>query len=301
MPVVSLVWLIYATSYVSGQDIASSSSTTANRSIMTTFLEPSEIVVVAGGEPGILVDVLVCEGGYVTKGELLASLDLRVHQQVLRAAKLRASSDAKVQGAEAALKLQDLRKRNFGTLADSGHANPSELEKIRLDFAVAQSALDLAITEAELNKIEVDRIQAQIDQRKIIAPISGYITSLHRKQGEYLSAGEPKFATIVKLDSLKAKFFLTSGVLDGYQLGQKLAVYIAPIDREVEAIVSFISPLVDPDSGTARIEVTIANDDLRLRSGSVCFLGDRQQFRSLNEQSPTIKRQIPVRHTETRR
>ena len=37
------------------------------------------------------------------------------------------------------------------------------------------------------------------------------------------------------------------------------------------ATVTFVSPVIDPDSGTGRMDVVIENQDRKISSGTVCF------------------------------
>lgn len=252
------------------------------RSIKTTFLEPMEVTVVAAAEPGIVSEVLVKEGARVEKGQILGVLDMRVHSEMLKAAKVRAQSSAKLDAASSALELQELRRRNFEKLAGEGHANKAEMDKIHLEFATAQAAFEIASNEMLLSQMDVDRIQVQIELRKITSPLNGIVTSVHRNAGEFLPANDPKFATVVRLDRLKAKFFLNSSELDAFVVGEPVTIYLVQSDREVSAKVSFVSPIVDPDSGTARIEVAVENSKMLLKSGLVCFLGSRRDHNSMH-------------------
>ena len=43
--------------------------------------------------------------------------------------------------------------------------------------------------------------------------------------------------------------------------------------EKLKATVSYVSPVIDPDSGTGRIEVEIDNPNQRLQSGTVCIWG----------------------------
>ena len=41
-----------------------------------------------------------------------------------------------------------------------------------------------------------------------------------------------------------------------------------------QATVTYVSPIIDPDSGLGRIDIKIDNRDLSIQSGIICFWAD---------------------------
>jgi len=156
-------------------------------------------------------------------------------------------------------------------LADGGHANPYELEQIRTEFVTASSEYRAAVDDQGLNKIDVERIEAQLKERKIEAPFDGFVVQIHKSPGELITGTEPQFATLVKLDELKAKFYLRASELEKLTVGDEVTIEMSARKDRREAVVSYVSPIIDPDSGTGRVDVTINNAELKIRSGTVCF------------------------------
>jgi multidrug efflux pump subunit AcrA (membrane-fusion protein) len=121
-------------------------------------------------------------------------------------------------------------------------------------------------------KLEVDRIQAQLDSRMIFAPIDGVVSEIHRRKGEYIASSAPQYATIVRFNELIARFYLLESEVRQLAAGNEvnLRVRAGDQEREVKGTVKFVSPVTDSDSGTARVEVLIENSDQQIRSGSPC-------------------------------
>lgn len=239
--------------------------------ITRSFTEPIEESIVSSTETGIVRSIPVREGQYVKADEVLASLDDEILGQSLRMASARASSTAKIDSLRSRMNMLEKRTLKVQNLAEGGHANPYEVEQIKTEFEAAAADFRAAQDEMNLNKIEVDRIQVQIDQRKIKSPFDGFVIQLHKNVGELVTNTEPKFATIVRLDQLKAKFYLVAPELAKLNPGDAVSVQVGNTRIKKQAKVTYVSPIIDPDSGTGRVDVSIDNGDLKLRSGSICI------------------------------
>ena len=246
-----------------------------NGQVLNSFTEPYSTNEIAASEAGIVTQVVVKEGDAVKKGQLLAKLNSEVLQKTLKIAELRAQSKSSLRYAKATV---DLKKKNYETLKpllESGHANPAEVEQ-------AQAALEAAIAEWEIakekiaeQKLEVERIKAQIKQRSIHSPVHGTIVEIHRRNGESIAASEPRFATIVQLDQLRVRFYLKKSEALKLAIGEPALVQI---DRRktVKATIEFVSPVIDPKSGTARVDVLLENRTRQFQSGTPCqWLGKK--------------------------
>ncbi len=240
--------------------------------VTRTFTEPYEEIELSAAETGIIQSIPVKEGQRVSASELIGSLDTRVLQESKRLAKQRASSTAKAEAAQADLTIKRQLHNNLSQLLRSGQANPNEVQKAQSELSQAEAAYRLATEEAIENKIEVDRINAQIAQREIRSPIDGVVLVLHRKKGEYVSSSKPEFATIVQLSKLRARFFITTAQAETLKTGSKVNAVIGRKRTPVSATVEFVSPVTDAQSGTVRMDVAIDNRRGELRAGVLCEL-----------------------------
>lgn len=239
--------------------------------IKRSFTEPIQRSIVSTNEIGIVREITVDEGEYVKNGDALGRLNDEVLKQSLRLAKARVESSANIDALRSRMEMLQQRTEKVEQLAEGGHANPYELEQIRTEFVTATSEYRAAVDERGMNKIEVERIEAQLQERKIEAPFDGFVVQIHKSPGELITGTEPQFATLVRLDELKAKFYLRASELEKLNLGDNVAVEVGGKRDSRRAVVSYVSPIIDPDSGTGRVDVRIENARLKIRSGTVCF------------------------------
>ncbi|MEO1524759.1 MAG: efflux RND transporter periplasmic adaptor subunit [Planctomycetota bacterium] len=247
-------------------------ATSVSAQISDTFTEPYETIEVSAAESGLISQVDVQEGQRVKKGQRLGQLDNRVLMQSRRMAQLRSQSMGKLNVAKTNLALTERRLGNLRPLQAEGHANPNEVADAEAEFQRAQANLEVVQDERAEHAIEVERIESQLELREIRTPIDGVITKLHRKQGEYLTVSDARFATVVRLSQLRAKFFISTSVAERLKTEDAVHVLLGDRGLRVPARIDYISPVTDSQSGTVRIDVLIENGNLKYRSGIRCKL-----------------------------
>jgi RND family efflux transporter MFP subunit len=240
--------------------------------ITSTFTEPFEQCDVAASESGVVLEIRVTEGSTVKKGDILGVLNDGVFQEAEKLAKMRAESVVRIRSAEAVQRLKKQQLDNLIKLSEKGHANPAEIDQASIQYETALSEVEMAKELQLESRIELEKIQAEIEQRLIRSPIDGVVTKIHKDLGEYIAATDPVFCTVVRLDKLRANFYLEEKVIAAIRSGDVLQVSIGDNKRPENATVLFRSPIIDPKSSTGRIEVEIDNPQGELMSGIKCVL-----------------------------
>lgn len=251
---------------------AYSACTPASSQIIQTFTEPIRLSQVAAAESGIIRQIDVREGQRVMAGDSLAVLDKSILEKSLQLAMSKAKSNAQVNAAQAELEIKEQQFEKLKKLDEDGHANPYELKRAFAEYRAAISQFDLAIEERGRNEIEVERIQAQLARRTVRCPFDGVVTDVHKEVGEFVASNEPEVVTIVQLTQLRARFYLNVDQAARLQKGDSVPVSIGWREDPVIAIVELVSPIIDPDSKTVRIDVLVDNSGSQFKSGIECRL-----------------------------
>ena len=263
--------------------------------VTRSFTEPIQRSVVASTETGVIKSARVQEGDRVQAGDELAALNHEVLLQEKRLATARVQSTATRDAARSRVQIVLGQKQKLEALIGGGHVNPFEVEQKTTEYENAVAELKIAEDELRMNQIEVDRIQAQIRQRIIVSPIEGVVTEIHKQLGEHVSSNEPEYATIVRVDQLKVRFYHDAKTLSRIPLGSEVTVLVGEARSRTPATVTYVSPVIDPDSGTGRMDVVIENQNQKISSGTVCFwdtlaeVNGKRTARS-NDFSPIPKR-----------
>ncbi len=236
------------------------------------FTEPYQEVELAIGESGILDELRVREGERVKESQVVARLDTQVLEASLRIAELRAQSMGALDAAMAELELRKNHRDQLRVLRKKGHASQRELDRAEADFRIANARRKMAEEEILLQKLECQRIQAQIDRRVLRTPIDGVVSEISGDVGESFSGTERYIMKIVKLNKLRAKFSLSPAEASDLNPGDYVNVRLTQPASVVQARIETILPVMDAKSGTLAVMVVVDNEAERLRSGGRCFL-----------------------------
>lgn len=253
--------------------------------ITKSFTEPVEQSVAASAEVGIVAESSVKEGDTVKVGTTLATLNRAVLLESLEIAKARAESTARLDAARSQLEMLTSQVEAVQSLVSGGHTSRFEVEQKQAEYHTINAEYHAALDELRLNKLEVDRIRAQVEDRVIKSPINGVVTEIHKQLGENLSSNEPQYATVVRVDELKVRFYLDAVTLKDLNVGQQVTVLVGQSQDTKQATVTYVSPIIDPDSGLGRIDIKIDNRDLSTQSGIICFWSDDHLYQASAERS----------------
>ncbi len=260
-----------------------------SRRITKAFTEPVTQSVAASPEVGIIVEANVKEGDPVRVGDTLAKINQRVLVKSLAIAEAQANSTARLDAATSSLELLKSRLEAVKSLVAGGHTNKFEVEQTEAEYQNTYAEFRLAEDEQMLNKLEVERIKAQVEDRTIRSPINGFVTEIHKRLGENVSSNDPKYATIVQVDKLKVRFYLEEATLNKARPGEKATILLGQDKTSTLTTITYVSPIIDPDSGLGRLDVQIDNSDFRIRSGTVCFFGNvENSYQEESAQSPAL-------------
>jgi RND family efflux transporter MFP subunit len=226
----------------------------------------------------------VREGQVVKEGEQLGHVDDKAVQIAGQKAAIelriaRAQSESEV-NLKFARKAHGVAKAELNRSLESIKAYPKSVsateldqqklsaDKAELEIEQAQRDLEIAKMTAELKQTEVATSQHEVNQRKVISPISGVVVQLHKKQGEWVNPGDP-VVRILTLDRLRVECSL-SAQLYGPELNGcpvKLNMEMKNRKEVFEGKIVFVNPEVEPVNGKFRVWAEVENRDGLLRPG----------------------------------
>ncbi len=242
--------------------------------------EPFRQIDLAAAETGLMQEVAIEEGQAVRKGQILARLDDLVLQASLAVAAAQKEAIGQIRIAEAEFKLRSTRYRKLMELQQRGHATGEEVTVAESEKEVAAAKLLQAKEALKVRQLEYNRTLAQIERRLIRSPVDGVVTNVFKEPYEFVSYAEPVVMTVVQLNPIVAVFTFNPNDAKALKLGQQFSVKLDSSKRPARGVVSYISPVLDAESGTVKVKVKIDNPSGKYRSGDKCTLGepDRTQL-----------------------
>ena len=227
------------------------------------------------------------EGDQVSKGQVLAELDVTEQKQQLADAEkaldaaesaLANAKKVKDEAAAAQKKLAAAQQKleTVQKLVAENKASQEELAAAQQEFAAAQQAQSAAEMKAQFTDISslemqveqarsaVDTARSAVEKGKIKSPIDGVVLQVHVKSGSYAQMGAP-ILTVGNPDQLQVVANLSEQDIRGVKTGQEVEVrWAGAPEQVVKGKVDRIAPTVSsPEMGQTEtyIKVYITIDD----------------------------------------
>lgn len=196
----------------------------------------------------------VDEGDVVKEGQALARIAATTIKQGVRQAK---AALAAARAQEANLKVEyDRAKRLF-----------SESAMSKQQFDGIQTQYEAAKAQAEQAEAGLISAQSRLKDATLTAPISGIIGKRYYDQGDMANPSMPVLS-IVQMDKVKISFDATEEDLGKLTVGQEATVKVRSYTEKIfSGTVQKISPVLDPQTRMAEVEVLIDNPDHLLKPG----------------------------------
>jgi RND family efflux transporter MFP subunit len=196
----------------------------------------------------------VDEGQYIKKGSPIAGILATTMEQAVKQAE---AGFAAARSQEANLKLDFERAQR---LAKENAMSQQQYDAIKTQYDAVQAQMQQA--EAALASVK-----SQLDDATITAPIAGIIGKRYYDPGDVANPGLP-LVSIVQMDRVKISFNATELDLGKLKTGQTVNVKVkAYPDQKFLGTISKISPILDPMTRMAEIEVMVSNSEKLLKPG----------------------------------
>jgi len=172
---------------------------------------------------------------------------------------------AEVYSPELLAAFEELRQ-SIAAAARTGGGSDLVRETTLDTLAAAREKLRLfGLTPGQIEAVE--RGEHETDRLTIYSPISGVVTHLAAREGDYLETGQP-IATVADLSRLWLDLEAYESQLSLLRWGQPVSFTVEAHPGETfEGRVSFIEPMVDERTRTAAVRVAVDNTDRRLKPG----------------------------------
>ncbi|MEA2077268.1 MAG: efflux RND transporter periplasmic adaptor subunit, partial [Candidatus Marinimicrobia bacterium] len=201
-----------------------------------------------------IIDILVENGDFVRKGDVLGY----INDVMVRTSKNQA--EAGYFSAQSQVVNVNVEYERMRTLFNEKAISQSQWDQIITQRIVAEAGLKQA-------KAGLEMATTQLGYAAITAPISGYISNMVYEPGDMTTPQKP-FASIHQVKTVKIAVNVTESDLGNIKVGQRCEISVNAYPDEVfNGKIGNISPVINPMTRTAQIEIQANNTDLRLKPG----------------------------------
>lgn len=193
-------------------------------------------------------------GAFVKKGALLIQLDDSLYQANLRSSL-------------AALRLAKINYQRQQNLSVRKLTPQQDVDQARATYEEAQA------------KVNADK--TFVEHCKISAPFSGYVGAKNVSIGDYVQEGQT-LTTLTDRSLLQVNYALPEKYVLNVKLGQKVSLNVPhEKDHFYLGTVSYVSPIVNPDTHSIDIEADVPNPNNVLAPG--LFVEIKQNLGQVND------------------
>ncbi|HPR89365.1 MAG TPA: efflux RND transporter periplasmic adaptor subunit [bacterium] len=206
-------------------------------------LEESESTPLSFSVPGKVARVLVSEGDYVHKGQLLAELSGESYKDTYEMTR-------------AALKQAEDAYNRLYPMYQNGNLPEVKLVEIQTGLQQAKSAAAIA--------------QRNVTDCLLVAPSSGYVGKRSMEPGMSVIPGLAAL-TIVKIEKLFARIPVSESEIASIKKGQEARIRVGALgDREFTGNVEEIGVMADPIAHTYKVKIGVPNREKMIKPGMIC-------------------------------
>lgn len=239
----SLPTMAVAVQPVTRGDIATYYSATAS-------LDPDKQADILARVSGVIEKILAEEGDRVVRGQVLLHIvdDEYRHRQTM---------------AEVDVEQKRLRFERAEKIFTQGLTSVEDFDTARSDLHSAEASLELAALELSYTRVR--------------APFTGRVVRRLVDQGMTVSNGTPLF-TLADMDRLLARVHVPAKEFRSIRPDQPVQLVVTSTGDRLTGRIDLVSPLVDPESGTIKVTVEVADYPPSTRPGDfveVAIVTDR--------------------------
>lgn len=206
----------------------------------TATLEAEEEAMVVAKVRGVVQELNVEEGDYIRTGQVMAQLE--DEQLDIEAARAKATMD----------RLFNEFQRNK-ELYDRKLISAEQFENSKFEYESQKAAYELARLKVEYSQIK--------------APISGVVSQRMIKVGNMVNTDEEVFK-ITDFDPLLAVLHVPEHEMNKLRKGQEAVINVDAVQGHTfTGKVLRISPVVNPETGTFKVTITIKDESRQLKPG----------------------------------
>jgi membrane fusion protein, multidrug efflux system len=192
------------------------------------------------------------DGSFVRSGQVVAVL-----QQAEQSAQLQEAQARAREAQQQLARLSQLKERGFAT----------------------QSSYDTQVAAAAAARAQAQQVTAQIGERVVRAPFSGWVSLRNISVGAIASQGT-EIATISDVSTIKLDFTVPETMLSAIRPGLPIEARSAAYPTQpFRGVIHTIDPVVDPNTRAVTIRARLPNPDRLLRPGMMLTVNIQNQPR----------------------
>jgi HlyD family secretion protein len=217
---------------------------------------------------GRLVSVNVKLGDRVRRGQLVGKIeDREIVEQVNQAEASHNVAEATIRQREADLNLALTNVERSRNLFGRQLLPKQTLDDAEARYTSAVAQVDLARAQLAQSQARIQELRINLANTNIVAPVDGFVAKRNVDPGAWVSQNAP-VVSVVDISSLRLVANIVEKDLRMVGVGDRAVVEVDAFPGErFTGRIARVSPILDPATRTAQMEVEIPNREFRLKPG----------------------------------
>jgi RND family efflux transporter MFP subunit len=217
---------------------------------------------------GRLVSISVRLGDPVRRGQMIAKIeDQEIVEQVKQAEASQEVARATIRQREADLKVAELNFERSKNLFERQLLAKQALDDAESRFLAGQAQLDLARAQSQQTGARLEELQINLANTRITSPVDGFVARRNVDPGAWVSQNAP-IVSVVEISSLRFVASIVEKDLRLVTVGDPARVEVDAYPGEsFTGRIARVSPVLDPATRTAPVEVEVPNPSSKLKPG----------------------------------
>jgi membrane fusion protein, multidrug efflux system len=231
-------------------------------------------VSVAPRAAGRLQEVYVRLGDRVGKGQRIAKIeDFELVEQLKQQEAAQEVAQATIRQRDADLALAKTNVDRSRSLFERQLLPKQTLDDNEARYQSAQAQLDLARAQAQQSKARLDELKINLANTIITSPVNGFVAKRNVDPGASVGQNAP-VVDVVDISRVRLIVNVVEKDLKQLQAGDETRVEVDAFPGEMfMGRIARVSPVLDPATRTAPIEIEIPNPTYRLKPGMYARVG----------------------------
>ena len=239
----------------------------ANISVVGNLIG-QQTVDVAPKAGGRLQSISVKLGDRVRRGQVIAKIeDRELLEQVNQAEASHRVAEAGVRRSEADLSLALTNVERARNLFARQLLPKQQLDDAEARYTSAQAQLDLSKAQVSQSEARLQELRINLGNTNVVSPTDGFVSLRHVDPGAWVSQNAP-VASVVDISSLRLVANVVEKDLNAVNPGDPAIVVVDAFPGEkFNGRIARVSPILDPATRTAQMEIEVPNRENKLKPG----------------------------------
>jgi len=227
--------------------------------VFTGRVVPEDSAGVSAKLPGYIKRVLVDEGDYVKKGQLVVVIDpVNMKEEINSAENALNRAREMYEAAVSEYDLASKRYERYKRLLSDGAVSRDEFDEIEAMFKAARSKLGAARASVEIAKARLRSLKSELSYFEIRAPFEGRVASVDVDPGDLAKPGD-RLLQIYR-PPYYVEVRLPERMMNKVAVGSRIKVNIETLGITTHATVTEIEPAVNPETRTFGVKAKLPGE-----------------------------------------